>query len=114
MPRQTVKTTEGEVIRLLKTITSERYSEYGYAFVLNSDVRTAYKTKSTSIPIHYAEGGYYGGRTTVNGEGNFGLWPGTSIYNIGCKQFTLSTFTKILRNAGAIRQYTRKAKAARA
>lgn len=112
---QTVKTLSGETIRLFKNKTAEKSVERYYSYVTNEDIRKAYRTKSEYIDVFahkgYAEPGepvqytYFNGKFDLQFDGE---------YAIGCKRFSQNAFNVILRNAGALRQYTRKAKAAKA
>lgn len=101
-----VKTISGESIRLLRGRVAEtsKYGEYWQA--LNSDIKKSYQGKLTTLRVMDES-------REVAVTLPFGLHS-DGTYSLGCKRFTPSTFNKILRHAGAIRQYTRKAKAARA
>lgn len=104
---QKVKTLYGEVIILLKTRTSEVPDSNGWrAFVPNQHIKDAHKSGRNNIKIFAGSTFVHGGHFT----GSFGRRK--DGYAIGCKRFSISAFNAILRNAGALRQYTKKAKAA--
>lgn len=112
--QSTVKTIHNEAVRLTSTKTSEPKSQYGYFYVLNSDIVNTYRSNAVKIPLyfksnHETEG--YVSHQAAFGRSSFGS---KAVYSIGCKKFNLSTFNAILRNAGAIRKYTKKVKAAAA